>query len=76
MSAPDKTEDSIRKIIHDLNGELFLIRGNTEFATDAVAKDSPARQHLDNIMERTEEINVLVQRLREKQFEYEGKPKS
>jgi nitrogen-specific signal transduction histidine kinase len=72
---PENNQDSIRKIIHDLNGELFLIRGNTELASEGMDPDCENRKHLDNIMERTDAINLLVQRLRAKQYEFEGHPK-
>ena len=70
---PKSSGDTIQKIIHDLNGELFLIRGNTELAGEDIDPNSEARKHLDNIMERTEAINLLVQRLRSKQYEFEGR---
>lgn len=73
-SQPENNEDTIRKIIHDLNGELFLIRGNAELAGDGIDPNSETRKHLDKIMERTNAINGLVQRLRQKQYKFEGRP--
>lgn len=73
-SQSESSEDSIRKIIHDLNGELFLIRGNAELASEGLDPNSETRKHLDNITERTNAINRLVQRLRQKQYQFEGRP--
>lgn len=75
MAEAQPNEDSIRKIIHDLNGEIFLVRGNAELTLDQLPADSDSRRGLEQIMERVEEINKIVLRLREKQHLYEGKPK-
>lgn len=68
---PEPSTDTIRKIIHDLNGELFLIRGNAELALDEVSKDSLVYRNLNQIMERTDALSALASRLRAKQTEHE-----
>ena len=67
------SDDTLRKIIHELNGELFLIRGNLELARECTQADAPIHNHLENIKQRTEEISKLVKRLKAKQIQLEPK---
>ncbi len=55
--------DPVRKAIHDLNGEIFLIRGHVELAR-AQAPDSHIREQLDAIFRHTDQLAEVTKRLR------------
>ena len=63
--------DSLKKIIHDLNGELFLIRGYVDLTKNLVENDEIATRNLQKIMERTHALEDIIQILRDKQQEIE-----
>ena len=63
--------DSLKKIIHDLNGELFLIRGYVDLTKNLVENDEIATINLQKIMERTHALEDIIQILRDKQQEIE-----
>lgn len=56
--------DPVRKAIHDLNGELFLIRGHVELARAANTSDAVTAQ-LDAIFRHTDAMAEATKRLRE-----------
>ena len=63
--------NSLRKIIHDLNGEIFLLRGYSEL-TLGLCTDHPAiKKNITRMMERIEEIDAIMARLQKKQREIE-----
>lgn len=71
MKNPLPAPDSLRKIIHDLNGELFLIRGYTDLTLNVV-KDNPiATNNLNKILERTQALEDIIKTLRKRQQEIE-----
>jgi len=63
--------NSLRKIIHDLNGEIFLIRGYAELTLGLVLDDEAIRRHVLKILERTNELESIGKRLKERQRELE-----
>jgi len=63
--------NSLRKIIHDLNGEIFLIRGYAELTLGLVPDDEAIRRHVLKILERTNELESIGKRLKERQRELE-----
>lgn len=66
MAAEDSNsnvEDSVRKIVHDMNGEIFLIRGHVELARHT-CKDFKTKKQLESIQERTNALDALSKRLR------------
>lgn len=59
----EQTQDPVRKAIHDLNGEIFLIRGHVELAR-AQCPDGPVREQLDAIFRHTDVLAEVTKRLR------------
>lgn len=59
-------QSTVRSIIHDLNTEIFLIRGYLDFLREEIETVSPvADQRLRGLYERTETLELLAKRLRE-----------
>ncbi|WOO43112.1 hypothetical protein [Rubellicoccus peritrichatus] len=56
--------DTMRKIVHDLNGEIFLIRGHVELARNS-CRDLKTKKQLEGIQERTNALDLLSKRLRQ-----------
>lgn len=63
--------NSLRKIAHDLNGEIFLIRGYAELTLGLVPDDEAIRRHILKILERTNELEAISKRIKERQRELE-----
>ena len=55
---------ALRKIIHDLNGELFLIRGYIELTVQGAEKGTVAHTNMVKALERLDELEVVIGRLR------------
>lgn len=55
---------ALRKVIHDLNGELFLIRGYADMAMQHVADQEPARRNLQKMIDRSDHVEALLRELR------------
>ena len=64
--------ESLRKLIHDLNGELFLIRGYADIALKLVKDNQVAVNNLNKLLERAEEMETILGRLRQKQRELDS----
>ncbi len=71
METDEPPENSLRRIIHDLNGELFLIRGYIDLTLSMVSDDEVAKSNLSKILERTDEFEKIIRRLRSRQHELE-----
>ncbi len=69
MAYDHPSPNSFRKVIHDLNSSIFIIRGNTEMALDPDATDGQTTRSLKEIKKAVEEIEPIVKRLRAKQKE-------
>ncbi|MFW5883704.1 MAG: hypothetical protein ACOCVG_04985 [Verrucomicrobiota bacterium] len=54
----------MNKAIHDLNGELFLIRGAVELTRNARHDASTLQAELEKIEERTHRMEQIVKDLR------------
>jgi len=72
-SIPDKPANSevaeadipmLRKIIHDLNGELFLIRGYADLAMHNLDDQDLARKNLQKMIHRSNQVATLLMDLR------------
>ena len=63
--------NSLRKIIHDLNGEIFLLRGYAELTLGLVPTDEAIRRNVLKIIERTNELEAIGKRLRDRQRDLE-----
>ena len=57
------TQDSLRKIVHDLNGVIFLIHGHIELAR-STCEDSETRDQLNAIHGQTNELDEICKRIR------------
>ena len=68
---PSPPPHSLRKIIHDLNGEIFLIRGYVELTLQMTEPGSPVHTHMTKALERIDEFENIIRRLRIKQEELE-----
>ena len=58
---------SLHKIIHDLNSALFLIRGYADICKEFAHNPEKIRSNMDKLMEQTDNIEAIIQRLRQKQ---------
>ena len=63
--------NSLRKIVHDLNGELFLIRGFADLTMNSLRDTEAAKKNVTKILERSDEFESIIKRLRKKQQELE-----
>ncbi len=66
--------NSLRRIIHDLNGELFLIRGFADITMVSLSDNEVAKKNVTRILERSDEFENIIKRLRKKQQELEPDP--
>ncbi len=67
MDSHDLPPDSLRKIVHDLNGELFLIRGFADLTLGKIENNHPIADNIRKILRRTDELERIIQTLRHKQ---------
>lgn len=66
MSAP--TPQSFRKLIHDLNQVVFLIRGHCDLAN--ISEDPEViKDHLKQVEISLEDFEIIAKRLKDKQLE-------
>lgn len=71
--APTLVSDplSLRKIIHDLNGEIFLIRGYSDLSLQ-LTENPILRRNLERMLERCDHLEAIIRRLREAQKRLES----
>lgn len=67
MDSHDLPPQSLRKIVHDLNGELFLIRGFADLTLGKIENNHPIADNIRKILRRTDELERIIQTLRHKQ---------
>lgn len=65
MSEPISLREALRPIVHDLNGELFVIRGHAELGLNAVHDPDAAERHFECVMRRCDEVILVINRLRD-----------
>lgn len=63
MELGESEEKTLRSLIHDINGQLFLIRGHCEIAK-ITPKEDQREKSLEQIQGGTNEIERLVRDLR------------
>lgn len=63
MHADSDEENPLKSLIHDINGQLFLIRGHCEIAKITSMEDQRAKS-LDQIAAGTNEVERLIRELR------------
>ena len=66
-SAP--SNESLRQLFHDISSELFLIRGYGELTLDNDALPESVRTNLSKMVERTDEIQRLMEAFRDGEAE-------
>jgi len=54
----------IKKAVHDLNGELFLIRGYVEITLKLVESDNTASDNLTKVLNRADELEKVIESLK------------
>lgn len=64
LSPEEARRKAFRKIVHDLNGELFLIRGYAELTLEQSVDNEIARRNLKKLLERTNQVEATLQELR------------
>ncbi len=64
MMTPEQ-QTRLRKLVHDLNGELFLIRGYTEMSLEQIGDNERANRNLKKMLDRANTVEQLIHRLRE-----------
>jgi len=58
------SEADLRKLLHDLSNELFLIRGYAEFSQGQDGNSELVEGNLEKILERTDHIRDLIESIR------------
>ena len=61
MKTVSHEQSDLRRLFHDINGEIFLIRGNADMALIGLPEDSHIRKHLQEIIARTESLSDHLQ---------------
>ena len=69
MNNDEPHPDFFRKLIHDLNQIVFLIRGHCELAQLPNLEPDKLKEHLDSIKECMTDIERVTKALKEKQLE-------
>lgn len=72
MNKSDPAPDSLRKLIHDLNGELFLIRGHLDLMHGEIKNSPQVMENYDKIQERLDEVQMIIKKMRQKQHAIES----
>ncbi|MBC2594310.1 hypothetical protein H5P28_08550 [Ruficoccus amylovorans] len=65
MKATSREQSDLRRLFHDINGEIFLIRGNADLALIGVPGDSKARQQLQDIINHTEKLGIYLRQVQD-----------
>ena len=72
MNKSDSSPDSLRKLIHDLNGELFLIRGHLDLMHGEIKNNPQVMENYDKIQERLDEVQMIIKNMRQTQHPLES----
>ncbi len=72
MNKSDPAPDSLRNLIHDLNGELFLIRGHLDLMHGEIKNNPQVMENYDKIQERLDEVQMIIKKMRQKQHAIES----
>jgi len=60
----EDTQKQIRQHLHDISGELFLIRGTAEIAHHRFGEGSRDAEDMTRIMERVDNVVALCNKIR------------
>lgn len=69
MNNQEPHPDSLRKLIHDLNQVVFLIRGHCELAQMPDLDADKLKEHLDSIKTCMDDFERITMALKQKQLE-------
>ena len=69
MNSNDPHPDSFRKLIHDLNQIVFLVRGHCDLAQMPGLEPEKLQEHLKSIQECLEDFERISKALKQKQLE-------
>lgn len=69
MNTHQPHPDSFRKLIHDLNQVVFLVRGHCELAQMPDLDPEKLAEHLNSIKECMEDFEHISKALKQKQLE-------
>ncbi|WP_269541993.1 histidine kinase dimerization/phospho-acceptor domain-containing protein [Cerasicoccus fimbriatus] len=64
MNLSDNEENSFRSLVHDLNGQIFLIRGHCEILK-RTQDESQTEKSIQQIQQGTDRLESIVRDLRE-----------
>jgi len=62
MNKSEPVSDPLKKLIHDLNGELFLIRGHLDLMHREIKNNSQVMENFDKIQERMDEVQMIIKK--------------
>ena len=62
MNKSEPVSDPLKKLIHDLNGELFLIRGHLDLMHREINNNSQVMENFDKIQERMDEVQMIIKK--------------
>jgi len=65
MALAGDSDEKLRKLFHDISGELFLIRGYGELTLDEPNLSMPVRTNIEKMLERTDAIQRLMDEAQE-----------
>ena len=69
MNTNKPAPDSLRKIIHDINQVIFLMRGHCELAKATDMDPTKLGEYLQNMETQLDNMTALSKTLKEKQLE-------
>ena len=72
MNKSDPALDPLTKLIHDLNGELFLIRGHLDLMHGEIKNNPQVMENFDIIQERLDEVQMIIKKMRHQQHTIES----
>ncbi len=61
MKTVSSQQSDLRRLFHDINGEIFLIRGNADMALIGLPEDSPLKIQLQEIITHAEILGERLQ---------------
>lgn len=62
-TSPIRPED-LRPVVHQMNSELFLIRGHAELASMATEQGAPAAAQLEKVMVHADNLAATIARIK------------
>ena len=60
----DNPNDRLGELLHDLNGEIFVMRGHIDLALKNVDDRWKLEQGMENLRARTDEVERIIREMR------------